>query len=258
METDEVLGGGFANAGQVARRGEFVVRPAPAHAAALHRYLTALAAAGFAGAPVPVEVRDGREVLTFIAGDVAVEPFPEWSTADGVLRSVGALLRRLHDAGAEVELDADWPQDFADPGIGAEDAVVLCHNDPAQENVVFRDGEAIALIDFDFAAPGRPVWDVAQAAWYWVPMTEAEGGEDAARRLRVLADGYGLDAEGRRILPEIIAQVTTKEHEFVDARVAAGDPVFTRIDADLDPERWVKTRVWQEEHRAEFLKALLD
>ena len=40
----------------------------------------------------------------------------------------------------------------------------MCHNDVCPENVVFRDGIAVALLDFEFAAPGRPVYDVAQLA----------------------------------------------------------------------------------------------
>jgi aminoglycoside phosphotransferase (APT) family kinase protein len=258
---EEALHGGLVDAGfdtgQVKRRtaqsGDVVVRPAPPAAAALHRHLQALVDAGFDGAPRPVRLAGDQETLTFVAGEVAVEPFPGWSRADAALRSVGALLRRLHDAPVGVPADAAWPTEFADP----EGGPVLCHNDPAQENVVFRDGEAVALIDFDFAAPGRPVWDLALAAWYWVPMTEAEDGVAAARRLRILADGYGLSDPDRRVLPRLIAQATTKQHEFVDSRVAAGDPVFTRLDADLDPERWAKTRAWQEQHRVTFLDALL-
>jgi aminoglycoside phosphotransferase (APT) family kinase protein len=255
--TEEALRGGLVNVGQVRRRttdaGDVVVRPAPPTAAVLHLHLQALADAGFDGAPRPVGLGDGTETLTFVAGDVAVEPFPAWSRTDDALKSVGRLLRRMHDTPIGLVGSADWPSEFADP----EGGPVLCHNDPAQENIVFRDGAAVALIDFDFAAPGRPIWDLALAAWYWIPMTAAEDGVDAARRLRVLADGYGLDDAGRRILPEVIAQAVTKQHEFVDGRVAAGDPVFTRIDADLDPERWVKTHEWQEQHRKTFLDALL-
>jgi aminoglycoside phosphotransferase (APT) family kinase protein len=254
--TEQPLRGGLINDGLVVRRGDVVVRPAPPHAAALHRHLRALADAGFAGAPRPVGLQDGRETLTFVAGDVALEPYPEWSRTDDALRSVGVLLRRMHDVSAEPERDVAWPTEYADPE-GAGRGTVLCHGDPSQENTVFRDGAAVALIDFDFAAPGRPIWDLAMAAWYWVPMIEAEDGVEAARRLRILADGYGLDDEGRNVLPGVIAQATTSQHEFVDRRVAAGDPVFTRIDADLDPERWAKTRAWQAEHRELFLKALL-
>ena len=49
---------------------------------------------------------------------------------------------------------------------------MLCHNDVCLENVVFRNGHAAALIDFDLAAPGRPLWDVAMTARYWVPMLD--------------------------------------------------------------------------------------
>lgn len=49
---------------------------------------------------------------------------------------------------------------------------MLCHNDVCPENVVFRNGRATALIDFDLAAPGRAVWDVAMTARYWVPMLD--------------------------------------------------------------------------------------
>jgi len=34
---------------------------------------------------------------------------------------------------------------------------------------VFREGRAVALIDWDFAAPGRPVYDLAQMARMWRP-----------------------------------------------------------------------------------------
>ncbi|GAA1988856.1 aminoglycoside phosphotransferase family protein [Catenulispora subtropica] len=262
---DEVLGGGLANFGQVVRRGDVVERPAPPHAEALHRYLRALRDAGFDGAPEPKELLDGREVLSFVPGDVAVAPFPEWSRGEPALASVGRLLRRLHEVAAEVPVpDADWPAEFRDPAAkSGEDQLILCHNDVCQENVVFRDGEAAALIDFDFAAPGRPLWDLAFCAWYWVPMVpdeirgvEGMGGLDALSRLRVLADAYGLDAAGRRTLLELLPLVSESCHRFVDGRVASGDPVFTEIDAQRDPQRWDKIQKWLAEHHEEFLAAL--
>jgi Ser/Thr protein kinase RdoA (MazF antagonist) len=64
---------------------------------------------------------------------------------------VGILLRRLHEASAAIPIDtrAAWPRDLADPAGGT----MLCHNDVCPDNVVFRDGHAFALIDFDLAAP---------------------------------------------------------------------------------------------------------
>ena len=70
---DEVLSGGITNAGAVFRRGEIVDRPAQPHAPAIHRFLKALPEHGFTGAPKPVGLSDGREQLTYVAGDVAVD-----------------------------------------------------------------------------------------------------------------------------------------------------------------------------------------
>jgi aminoglycoside phosphotransferase (APT) family kinase protein len=129
------------------------------------------------------------------------------------LRSVGSLLRRLHEASAAIPVDpsVEWPSDLADP----EGGTMLCHNDVCPENVIFRDDRATALIDFDLAAPGRPIWDVAMAARYWVPMLDpasAAGfypdGLDAPARLRILADSYGLSPQQRSELPPAIEQAT--------------------------------------------------
>lgn len=58
---------------------------------------------------------------------------------------------------------------MADPAGGA----VMCHNDVCLENVVFVGGVAVGLLDFDFCAPGRPVYDLAQLARMCVPVDDA-------------------------------------------------------------------------------------
>lgn len=35
---------------------------------------------------------------------------------------------------------------------------------------MFRDGQAVALLDFDFAALGRAIWDLAMTAGMCVPI----------------------------------------------------------------------------------------
>jgi hypothetical protein len=90
---EEALVGGMANAGAVFRRGELVERPAPRNARALHAYLRALKERGFDAAPTPVGLTaDGREQLTFIPGDVALPPFPDWAMTSSALESVGSLV----------------------------------------------------------------------------------------------------------------------------------------------------------------------
>ncbi|MFF0385088.1 phosphotransferase [Streptomyces sp. NPDC004286] len=260
----ESLAGGMVNAGAVVRRGAVVERPAPRNARALHPYLLALREHGFDAAPAPVALTgDGREQLTFIPGDVALPPFPDWAMTEAALASVGSLLRRLHEAGAAVPVDtrADWPRDLADPAGGT----LLCHNDVCPENVVFRDGRAVALIDFDMAAPGRPLWDVAMTARYWVPMLDPAAaaalhpaGLDAPTRLRVLADGYGLSPQDRAELPGVIEQATEVCRAFVTHRVADGDPLYLRSLAERGGwARWDRTQTWLADHRETFRTALL-
>jgi len=260
----EVLVGGMVNVGAVVRHGALVERPAPPTAQALHAHLLALEEQGFDAAPRPIRrTDDGREQLTFIPGDVPLPPFPHWAMTETALRSVGSLLRRLHDASAAVAVDvsAKWPRSLADP----EGGTMLCHNDVCPENVVFRDGQATALIDFDLAAPGRPVWDVAMTARYWVPMldpTSAAGfypaGLDAPARLRVLADGYRLSPQERAELPGVIEQATAACRAFVADRVADGDPGFVRALSERGGwRRWDRIQEWLVAQREVFTAALL-
>jgi hypothetical protein len=261
----EALVGGMANAGAVVRRDALVERPAPPNARAIHAYLLVLKEHGFDAGPDPVRITaDGREQLTFIPGDVALPPFPQWVMTPAALSSVGSLLRRLHGASAAIPVEAgvEWPGDLADP----EGGTMLCHNDVCPENVVFRDGHAAALIDFDLAAPGRPLWDVAMTARYWVPMLDPvsaaalhPAGLDAPARLRILADGYGLSRQERAELPSVIEQATEICRAFVARRVADGDPVFVRALAERGGwERWDRIQAWLVNQRRTFLGALGD
>ncbi|MEV5683591.1 phosphotransferase [Streptomyces sp. NPDC052164] len=261
----EALVGGMANAGAVFRRGALVERPAPRNARVLHAYLLALKEHGFDAAPTPVGLTGGgREQLTFIPGDVALPPFANWAMTKAALESVGSLLRRLHEASAAIEVDtrAGWPGDVADP----EGGPMLCHNDVCPENVVFRDGRAAALIDFDLAAPGRPLWDVAMTARYWVPLVDPAStaafypsGLDAPARLRILADSYGLSPQDRAELFGVIEQATDVCRAFVARRVADGDPVYLQALAERGGwERWDRMRTWLAERREMFTAALLN
>ncbi|MGW5307651.1 phosphotransferase [Streptomyces griseoluteus] len=260
----EALVGGMVNAGSVFRHGALVERPAPRTAPALHAHLLALQEQGFDAAPRPVRLTaDGREQLTFMPGDVALPPFPRWVMTETALRSVGSLLRRLHDAGTAIEVDpcAEWPRSLADPAGGT----MLCHNDVCPENVVFRNGRAAALIDFDLAAPGRPIWDVAMTARYWVPMLDPmsaavlyPAGLDAPARLRILADGYGLSPQERGELPGVIEQATASCRAFVADRVAQGDPLYGQALTEQGGwQRWDRIQQWLAAHREQFTAALL-
>ena len=263
MEPDEeVLQGGVANAGAVVRVGTDVLRPANAHSASILELLSELRANGFRGAPEPVGLdADGRERLRFIPGDVAIPPYPDWIQTDASLRSMAELVRTLHDASVGVATDRlTWSSEMADPRGGP----VICHNDVCVENVVFRDGRAVALLDFDFAAPGRRTFDVAAFARMCVPIDDDVNStrlgwhrSDRPRRLRLVCDAYGLDLEGRAEVLQCLDAAIERGGEFVRRRAEAGEPGFVQMWAKFGGrERFDRRRRWWAGARDAFEVAL--
>src|SRR5262249_9647330 len=157
----------------------------------------------------------------------AIPPYPDWVQTDDALASMARLLAGFHTASRSFDpAGLAWSDEMVDPVSGA----VVCHNDVCLENVVFRDGVAVGLLDFDFAAPGRPIYDLAQCARMCVPIDDPVnrarlGWRDAdlPARLCVVADAYGLDPAGRAELIDILDVSMERGGEFVRRRVEAGD-----------------------------------
>jgi hypothetical protein len=258
----EVLHGGITNAGSVVRVGTHVLRGSNPFSTSVHAFLAAVDAAGFDGASTPVGIDpDGRERLVYIPGRAPSPPYPAWSRTDEALVSTVELLAGLHAAAPVFDpAGHDWSDELADPEGGR----VVCHNDVCLDNVIFQDGVAVGLIDFDFAAPGRPLYDLAQLARHLTPvaaddMTAILGWEPADRpsRLRLIADTYGLDAAGRTELLDLIPVAMARARSFIEGRVAAGDANFVMMwDFTGGAERFDRQDAWWVEHRAAFAAAL--
>jgi hypothetical protein len=264
MADEQLLPGGIAHAGAVVRVGDEVRRPASAHSGTIHALLLHLRQQGFEGAPLPLGFAGGgRERLAFIPGDVPIPPYPAWSLTETALASAAELLRRFHDAtaGFVSPPGASWNRELADPSPRAE---IVCHNDVCPENIVYRDGAAVALLDFDFAAPGRRVFDVAAFARMVVPLEAPEdaarsgrGGLDPVARLRVVADAYGLAAADRPELLEAVGGQIAAGGEFVRRRVEAGEAAFIEMwNATGGAQRYERRRTWFAEQRQRFVDAL--
>jgi hypothetical protein len=259
---EQQLAGGIANAGQVVRAGPHVLRPSSSHTDSIHAFLRHLRAAGFDGAPSPIGVDpDGRERLEFIEGDVPIVPYPAWCQTDEALASIAALLRRLHDAARGFDdRGHTWATGLTDPAGGT----LVCHNDPEPSNIVFRDGTAVALIDFEFAAPGRPVYDLGHLVRLNLPVEHEVDQErlgwapaDHAARLRIVADAYGLDADGRRALLGAVGDTIDVLEAAVRRSVAAGDPNTVALwNRTGGAERYDRRRRWWAARQEAFTAAL--
>jgi len=262
MADEEILHGGVANAGAVVRSGAYVLRPSNPHSASIHSALTELRARGFTGASEPVSIDpDGRERLHYVPGDVPLPPFPHWAQRDDALASVAALLRRLHDASDGLDLsDATWSREMAD-SLGGP---VWCHNDVCLENVVFQEGRAVALLDFDFAAPGRREFDLAAFARMCVPIDDGIAAArlgwarfDAPGRLRLVCDAYGCDAASRAVVLTCLGESIARGGEFVRRRVEAGEVAFIQMWNNMGgQERFDRRRRWWADQTAAFAAAM--
>ena len=225
-------------------------------------FLRKLRSTGFEGASLPVEIQDdGRERLVFIEGEVPVPPFPAWARTNDALASIAVLMRSFHEASSQVPVGpGTWSDEMADPAGGS----MICHNDVCLENVVFRNGRAIGLLDFDFAAPGRPIRDLAAFARMCVPIDDdlsavRLGFEmiDRPVRLRLVADTYGLDGSGRKELLQHLDRSMRGGGAFVQRRVDAGDPNFIVMLKEMGGmERYERRLRWWEESRNLFITAL--
>jgi hypothetical protein len=151
--------------------------------------------ASFAGAPRFLGLDDqGREILTFIAGEVPPDD-PNEPPSDARLISAARLIKRYHAATVGSEL------------VGSGE--VVCHGELGPHNTVFRGDEAVGLIDWDedSVRPGRALFDFGHAVWFFVPVGAAGGPlTHQARRIRLMCEGYGCDPVA--VLDEIELRLT--------------------------------------------------
>jgi tRNA A-37 threonylcarbamoyl transferase component Bud32 len=192
--SEEGLPGGFVT-GPV-RLGSTVRRRPAARAEFVHRLLHLFEEADWPGAPRFLGVDEaGREVLTYVDGHAAWEarqPAEVWSQAS--LRRVGELVREFHDLTAGTEL--------------AGSLEVVCHNDLSPRNTIYRDNgtrlRPVAFIDWDLAAPGRRIHDVALACWQYLGLgPDVEDVAATATLMQVICDGYGL-SDRSDLVPTIL------------------------------------------------------
>ena len=131
---------------------------------------------------------------------------------------------------------------------------VVCHNDLAPNNTVYADRGAglrpTAFIDWDLAAPGRRIHDVAHVCWQYLRLGPGSDTRAAARGIRLICDAYRLDGRS-----EIVAAITWWQDRCwrgIAAGAAAGDPAMVRL-RDSGAVREVQAACrWVAEHRREL------
>ncbi len=199
---EETLHGGNSNS--VTRIGDYVHRHAGAWTPAVHKLLNLLHAKGITEVPEAIGFDEqGREILSFLPGEVGNYPLPHWLWTNEILGDAGRLLRRIHDASIPlIREPLVW-------GMASHEPVeVICDNDAAPYNMTFSNGRLSGLFDFDTASPGPRIRDLAYLAYRIAPLagdTEECGlrMDERIERVNRLIQAYGMPFSRKKVLETI-------------------------------------------------------
>jgi len=232
MDEQPLFGGRTVGA---VRIDDTVRKPVQPWTSTVHAVLRYLESRQFAGAPRARGIDEqNREILTYLEGETVGDrlPWPDWARSDSALRQVGTWLRRLHDVTATFTppADASW---FA--GQTWRPGLVIGHHDVAPWNAVWRDGTLVGFVDWDTAGPSSRALDLAFAALSWVPllppdMASQQGftaSADRCRRLHLLLDSYGYDADRAEFGALVAARARMNASGI--RRLAGDDPVYAAL-----------------------------
>jgi Phosphotransferase enzyme family len=261
------LAGGDVTEG-VVRVGDTVRRPVGPHSPLVHALLTHLESVGFEGAPRFLGIDgSGREVLSYIDGEVAGRPRPPWIADETRLVSLGRLVRAYDDAAAsfappDALLETRTPEPPGIPLAPAYPPELIGHVDITPENVIFRNDGAHALIDFDLARPATRADELFNAMLWWAPLSDPRDVDpllrdvDVARRARILADGYGLSGTDRERVMEVAVLRTRRSWHLMKHRAETHGGGWQRM-WDEGVGNVIKRReAWLDRHAATLTAAL--
>lgn len=202
---------------------------------------------GFGGAPRLLGTDGTDEVLSLLYGEPAFAPWPEaLRAADGV-GELGRWLRGYHEAVRTFRppADAHWQGQEEEwrPGM------VIRHGDLGPWNSIWDGGRLVGFIDWDFAAPGHAIDDLAQLAWYVVPLRPVEQQRRASvtdfstlrARLDALCTAYGERSEA---VIEVLEALQSREAARIERLGGQGIEPWAGFLARGDAAEMLAEQCW--------------
>ena len=236
-ENEEMLTGG--NVSNVYRSRDTVRRELKPESPKIHKLLKHLENKGFSYAPKFLGIDEkGREILSFIEGEAGNYPLKEYMWSNEGLKDIAKMLRHYHDAVSDFPLSDDWNPIDNTPNK----MEVICHNDFAIYNIIFNHQKPAGIIDFDIAAPGPRLWDIAYTLYTCVPLSRlyhTETGEavyydslkDAKRikeRVKLFFESYGIEG----LIEDFVEMVLLRLEglcKFMIRKASEGDIAFQKM-----------------------------
>ena len=256
---EEPLEGGNTNT--VVRCGDTVRRNLTPHSQTIHRYLTLLRVKRV---PAPEFLGidpQSREILSYVEGETEY-PGDLWLNDDALIKSC-QILRHLHDASVDFvpSTATSWAYHYPDQ----TQHEVICHNDFAPYNMVFRDGLPIAILDFDLCGPGPRIRDLAYLAFWMVPLsftfddlaphTESQLAKGCPR-LKLLCETYGGEQPDEVI--HMISEVLEHMSSETSAIQMLGSDAAERLRLGGHFNHWAREAEAFDAQRKEVVEAIRD
>ncbi|MEM6378785.1 MAG: aminoglycoside phosphotransferase family protein [Bacteroidota bacterium] len=197
-----MLNEGEVNSGsvnQVQRFGDTIHRPSYPWTETINHFLGHLHTKGIKEIGQSLGFhKDGKSVYTYLPGTAALRPWIGILKKEEGLVVLTNFLKRFHQAQADYKIPASaiWYTSNYDPQTGP----IIRHGDFGPWNTIWQGQEFSGVIDWDFAEPGTVLQELAQLAWYTVPLSGESGWQEAGfsarpdfkARLQIICQTYGV------------------------------------------------------------------
>ena len=260
-ENEEMLAGG--NVSNVYRSGDTVRREIKPESERIHKLLRHLEKKNYSHAPKFLGIDEkGREMLSYIEGEAGNYPLKKYMWSNNGLTEIAKMLRRYHDAVSDFPIDGEWEPIDCTPAPHE----VICHNDFAIYNIIFNHRKPVGIIDFDVAAPGPRLWDIAYTLYTCVPLSRlyhTESGEavydqssrDAEHtkeRVQLFFETYGLEGIEEGYVDMVLLRLEGL-CQTMKRKAREGDVAFQKMIDEGHYEHYQKDIAFIREHGKEWL-----
>ncbi|KAG1648188.1 hypothetical protein GQR58_030035 [Nymphon striatum] len=175
----------------------------------------------------------------------AFEYFPQMDSQSAVLQrgrsrhvvrrlAAGAAPAQLHQAAASYgpQPSAQWATTAGDYFPSGSEGPLMCHNDFSITNTIVDPSaqSVVGVVDWDFAAPVDPLFDIMVTARHWLPLAPPQWrvpslrDADVGSRLALFADAHGLSSAQRTELIALAAAFIEQAGRNIVALAAQAGP----------------------------------